>query len=249
MVSQLFTGFTQSLPGVPGPLVSPSALKGSVPAPSALRGLTTAPSDHYFIEFTCQDQPVGRVVIKVLEGTGQLGSEFAALLTGKRGFGYKGSRVFACCQNEWILLGDLLYDAPRVLTPRNHDWDPMEDDGWEESREGFQPSRDTSRSADGEASPRILHSGYTGVVDSQDTCHGDVRGAVVAVAADLHLETLTWSLGPQVKICLSDSLIRSGRALGQVTDGLHVIQRLSQMSEYGNFEPTARITISECGSC
>ncbi|XP_053628747.2 uncharacterized protein [Cherax quadricarinatus] len=238
MVSQLFSGITQSLQGGSSPQFSPTLV------PAAIS------SKNFFIDFSLQDQPLGRIVIKVLEGTGQLGSEFEALLTGRNGFGYKGSRVFACCQNEWILLGDLLYDAPRSLPPQRHYWDPLEnDDGDEDEREGTHFVRDRKKSFDSEACPRILHNGYIGVAEEQDTGYRDLRGAVVAVAADFDLGTMTWILGPQMKICLNDSLIRSGRVLGQVTEGMQVAQQISQMSEHGNFEPSARINIRDCGLC
>lgn len=42
----------------------------------------------------------------------------------------------------------------------------------------------------------------------QETAHGEVRGAVVAVATDVDLASGRWTLGPQFKLCLSDSLIR-----------------------------------------
>ncbi|KAG7160610.1 Peptidyl-prolyl cis-trans isomerase CYPA-like 2 [Homarus americanus] len=158
-------------------------------------------SEQFFVDFSCQDQPQGRIV---LEGTSNMGLEFMALLTGKRGYGYKGSRVFACCQNDWCMMGDLLYDAPQVLiTTPHHDWDPLEEDDDDDD--------------DNDEECRFLRSDQRCLsvircLPQQELKQGDVRGTVVAVASDLHLDpdryTWSWTLGPQFKICLSDSFIR-----------------------------------------
>ncbi|XP_042236951.1 uncharacterized protein LOC121876091 [Homarus americanus] len=213
-------------------------------------------SEQFFVDFSCQDQPQGRIVMEVLEGTSNMGLEFMALLTGKRGYGYKGSRVFACCQNDWCMMGDLLYDAPQVLiTTPHHDWDPLEedDDDDDDNDEECRFLRSDQRwNTEREVTPRTLHHGYKGVIETQELKQGDVRGTVVAVASDLHLDpdryTWSWTLGPQFKICLSDSFIRSGRVVGQVTQGMDVVQKLSQMGEQGSFEPHPRITMADCGS-
>ncbi|XP_071525925.1 uncharacterized protein [Panulirus ornatus] len=248
MALQFISGIAQGLQSVTSPILS-----SPQPSPSPSRRFpgiipgASSSSKQFFVEFATLDEPVGKVVIKVLEGAGRLGSEFESLITGKNGFGYKGSRVFACCQNEWCLMGDLLYDVPRPDKQQQHDWDPWDTD---EGRDGVKSRREKTKSSEGEAPLRTLHHGYKGIVETQqETAHRDVPGAVVAVATDLDLHTRKWTLGPQFKLCLSDSLIRSGRVLGQVTSGMEVVQRVSQMSERGNFEPSARITIVDCGSC
>lgn len=72
--------------------------------------------------------------------------------------------MFACCQNEWCLLGDLLYDAPPPAAQHQQDWDP-----WETEQEGEsnKPGRERTKSSDGEASRRTLHHGYKGIVETQ----------------------------------------------------------------------------------
>lgn len=214
---------------------SPSTPRNFFPVPDTEKS--------FFMEFSCANQPLGRIVIKVLDGAGQAGLEFESLVTGKEGFGYKGSRVYACCNNEWCLMGDLLYQEPPAKLRQITDWDPRKpQDHKEEEDEG----------GGGGPSYRQLYEyrGRRRVVRAQEqviTRQPDTRGSVVSVATDYDMGTRTWTFGPQIKICLSDSLLRSGHVLGTVAEGMEVAQRLSRMGGKG-WDPEDRITISDCGA-
>ncbi|XP_063860067.1 uncharacterized protein LOC135100755 [Scylla paramamosain] len=234
MVTALISGLTQGLPNNVFPQWSPK------PSPSISRRfvyLDDPQVKHLFMKFSCMDEELGRVVIKVQEEAGQAAVEFESLVTGQEGFGYKGSRVYACCKDEWCLLGDLLYQEPQVQKPQNTEWDPRMPEGRKEEED------------EGGEGPvhRQLYRGSRRVVRAQVTKQQNMRGAVVAVTTDYDMQTHTWAVGPQLKICLSDSVFRSGRVVGIVTEGMEVAQQLSRMGGR-NYEPEDRITISDCGA-
>ncbi|XP_045131212.1 uncharacterized protein LOC123516143 isoform X2 [Portunus trituberculatus] len=190
------------------------------------------------MEFSNISEALGRVVIKAQEGAGQAAVEFESLVTGQEGFGYKGSRVYACCKDEWCLLGDLLYQEPQVQKPQNIEWDPRMPEGHKEEED-----------EEGSEGPvhRQLYRGSRRVVREQEVNkQQNMRGTVVAVTTDYDMETSTWAVGPQLKICLSDRGLRSGRVVGIVTEGMEVAQQLSRMGGR-SYEPKDRITISDCG--
>lgn len=172
------------------------------------------------------------------EAAGQAAQEFESLVKGQEGFGYKGSRVYACCKDEWCLLGDLLYQEPKVQKPQNTEWDPRMPEGCKEEED--------ERGGEGPVH-RQLYRGSRRVVRAQEvTKQQNMRGAVVAVTTDYDMQTRTWAVGPQLKICLSDSVLRSGHVVGILTEGMDVAQRLSRMGGR-SYEPEDRITISDCG--
>ncbi|KAG0711101.1 putative uncharacterized transposon-derived protein F52C9.6 [Chionoecetes opilio] len=245
MVTHLITGLSQAFPEIIFPTWSPQ------PSPTLARrggGRSVPDGDcekHFFMEFSCLDKPLGRVVIKVLRGAGEAGLEFKYLVTGQNGFGYKGSRVYASCKDEWCLLGDLLYLKPIAHHRLTTDWDPYAPDApHEEEDEGA-----TARGGEGEGPVyRQLYRGYSKLIRTQVIPQQAMtRGAVVAVASDYDMATATWTLGPQVKICLSDSLLRSGHVVGAVTEGMEVAHQLSRVGGQG-YGPEARISISHCGA-
>ncbi|XP_047495454.1 uncharacterized protein LOC125043395 [Penaeus chinensis] len=236
MVTQLISGITYGIQAVtlPG---SPTAIPVPLPVLSA--------NTRLYLEFTCQNELIGRTVLKLVD-FGRLGREFDLLVTGRLGYGYKGSRVYACCRNEWCLMGDLIYDAPALPERPLQDWD---------CRSAIPSQSPDSGTSEGEADdggvfvPRKLHRGYRGLTECEKSTLSDTVGSVVLVGSDLDMSTGAWTLGPQFKICLSESLIQSGRVVAQVEAGMDVVARLSQMSLKGDFAPSERITITNCGSC
>lgn len=237
MVTHLVSAVSQGFSEIIIPAWSPKpqpALSSPVPvSPTSNRG------KQFFLEFSCQNVPLGRVVIKVLEGAGSAGKEFEFLVTGRNGYGYKGSRVYACCKDEWCLLGDMLYQNPPPPSHITTDWDPRLPHG---------PGEHEDKDAGGGSKFRKLHRGCSrGTRALVDTKEPDRRGTVVAVATDYDFETQKWTLGPQIKLCLSNSLLKSGRVLGVLTEGMKVAQRLSRMGG-SCYEPESRITISDCGA-
>lgn len=235
MVTQLISGIAYGIQAVtlPG---SPTAIPVPLPSPSA--------STRLYLEFSCQNELIGRTVLKLVD-FGRLGREFDLLVTGRLGYGYKGSRVYACCRNEWCLMGDLVYDAPAPPVKPLQDWDCRS----ALPSQPPEPGSSEGEADDGAFLPRKLHRGYGGLPECEKSTLGDAVGSVVLVGSDLDMSTGVWTLGPQFKICLSESLIQSGRVVAQVEDGMGVVSRLSQMSLKGDFAPTHRITISDCGSC
>ncbi|XP_064103656.1 peptidyl-prolyl cis-trans isomerase-like isoform X2 [Macrobrachium nipponense] len=205
---------------------SPSQLSPNSPncSPSLVRRFPSAifapQAPKVVFEFATPEESLGKVVVKILEDTGELGTEFESLATGSNGYGYQGSRVYASCRNEWCLMGDVLYKT--------------ED-----------PQKEGSSSEEEDVTMELptVYKGYTGIIETQSP-HQDTTGSVVLVGTDLDAGSNTWTLGPQFKICLGESLIRSGRVVGQVTEGLEVAHEVSQQ-----FETSPRITISYCGSC
>ncbi|XP_037789516.1 uncharacterized protein LOC119584980 [Penaeus monodon] len=235
MVTQLISGITYGIQAVtlPG---SPTAIPAALPVLPA--------STRLYLEFTGQNGLIGRTVLKLVD-FGRLGREFDLLVTGRLGYGYKGSRVYACCRNEWCLMGDLIYDVPAPPEQPLQDWD---------CRSATPSQPPDSGTSEGEADegvfvPRKLHRGYRGLTEYEKSTLSDTVGSVVLVGSDLDISTGAWTLGPQFKICLSESLVPSGRVVAQVEAGMDVVARLSQMSLKGDFAPSERITITSCGSC
>ncbi|XP_066938140.1 peptidyl-prolyl cis-trans isomerase 1-like isoform X2 [Macrobrachium rosenbergii] len=220
-ITQLFSNLVE-----PKSPTSPAQLSPNSPncSPSIGRRFPSAifapQAPKVVFEFATPEETLGRVVVKILEDTGELGTEFESLATGSNGYGYQGSRVYASCRNEWCLMGDVLYKT---------------DDLQKESSDDDEDAR---------MELPTVYKGYTGIQETQQSPHQDTTGSVVLVGTDLDPSSNTWTLGPQFKICLGESLIRSGRVVGQVTEGLEVAHEVSQQ-----FETSPRITISYCGSC
>ncbi|XP_042861453.1 uncharacterized protein LOC122246763 [Penaeus japonicus] len=235
MVTQLISGITYGIQAVTLPR-SPATIPVALPAPSAKTRL--------YLEFACQNELIGRIVLKLVD-TGRLGREFEFLMSGRLGYGYKGSRVYACCRNEWCLMGDLIYEAPRPPAPPLQDWDCR---GVTVSQPP-DPESPEAEADDGVFVPRKLYRGYRGLTECEKSALSDTVGSVVLVGSDLDMSTGAWTLGPQFKVCLGDSLIASGRVVAQVEEGMDVAVRLSQMSLKGDFAPSERITITDCGTC
>lgn len=103
-----------------------------------------------------------------LVDTGRLGREFEFLMSGRLGYGYKGSRVYACCRNEWCLMGDLIYDAPRPPAPPLQDWDCR---GVTVSQPP-DPESPEAEADDGVFVPRKLYRGYRGLTECEVRARG-----------------------------------------------------------------------------
>ncbi|CAL4107010.1 unnamed protein product, partial [Meganyctiphanes norvegica] len=209
--------------------------KSNKPAISILSSFSS--HKKVFLEFSIDDKNQGRIEIEVLPEGGIMGEHFIDLITGEHGYGYQGSRIYACCTGEWCLLGDLLYCSPvnEVQQPAEAWAQPQSEHGEVGPVEETKPKL------------RKVYRGHTGCDTAQESPYDDQRGTVTLVAHDLDLDTKTWTLGPQFKIALKDNLVRSGRVLGNVVQGLDVLDELSQLPGSNAYEPHTRITIANCG--
>lgn len=187
MATHLVSAVSQGFPGIIIPAWGPKPQPAlSSPGPSSP---ATDRGKEFFLEFSCQNVPLGRVVIKVsdaphgaadlwkfrppppthaqspkvfeclqvtpsslpslrqfsllqvLGGAGLAGKEFECLVTGRNGYGYKGSRVYACCKDEWCLLGDMLFQNPPRPNLITTDWDPRSPHGQQEEEAAAESSK------------------------------------------------------------------------------------------------------------
>ncbi|XP_069985800.1 uncharacterized protein [Penaeus vannamei] len=162
MVTQLISGIAYGIQAVtlPG---SPTAIPAPLPSPSA--------STRLYLEFSCQNELIGRTVLKLVD-FGRLGREFDLLVTGRLGYGYKGSRVYACCRNEWCLMGDLIYDAPAPPVKPLQDWDCRS----ALPSQPPEPGSSEGEADDGAFLPRKLHRGYGGLPECEVRACGGAGG-------------------------------------------------------------------------
>ncbi|KAK4319244.1 hypothetical protein Pmani_009807 [Petrolisthes manimaculis] len=244
----------------PSPLLSRrGAGGGGIPVLCRQRSDSPSPNKRLYIEFSNGKEKLGRIVIKVWSRVGRVGWVFESLVTHRDHFGYRGSRVYACCKNDWILLGDLLYHSLTLDSPTTpqSDWDPRQETEMTESKTKTNKNDAddidvvVEDKADNQLLPSKLHRGYRGILETEcdlETCDL-LRGSVVLVASDLDLESQTWRLGPQVKICLADNPLRSCRVIGQVVEGMDVADRISHLADKMGSEPAVRVTIADSGYC
>ncbi|XP_076033117.1 peptidyl-prolyl cis-trans isomerase-like [Oratosquilla oratoria] len=192
----------------------------------------SAPRDPgFFLQFSSGGKTLGRVIFKISTQAGEPGREFTSLITGERGYGYRGSRMYACCQDSWCLLGDILYRPLYTLKDS-------------EEHRHVQPSRGPCLG--------VVYSFYKGceVVCSkgEDMHPSEKRGNLVFIASDFDQSKGSWVLGPAFKIALAENPNVTGCVVGSVESGLEVLQELSGWAGNGGYEPYRRITISDCGA-
>ena len=110
-------GVSSSGGGPPGGMGSaPSSSSAAASASGAMPLIPLPPSSNprYFFDIAMEGKRLGRVIIEVQPAVApKMSQNFGMLVTGERGFGYKGCQFFQAWKNESVICGDWEHNSGR----------------------------------------------------------------------------------------------------------------------------------------